>query len=98
MIKVKSHTRGKSVVRAHKRKPKKSAAWVKLHPRYKVWGDRVSDNTPTEEVMRKKSVLTKELTRMQNGYYSSIQDGHMAFILRRLKNVNSVLAKRIKQE
>jgi len=90
-IKVKKHKRKGRSVRNHSRK--KSAAWKKLHPRYKMWGDRPNSSTSMATLLKKKLTYTRELQKITSGFYSSVQEGHEAFIRRRLRDTLKAIKK-----
>jgi hypothetical protein len=88
---VKAHTRKGRKVRKHKR----NAAWVKLHPRYKMWGDRPHSGMEMSTLMNKKKKYEDELHKIRTGYYDGgVQAGHEAFIVRRLKAAYSAIKKK----
>lgn len=92
-MKVKQHKREGKCVREHNRK---SAAWKKLHPRYKMWGVRPTSCMDMSELLNKKHIYEKELNKIVSGGYSWVQEGHEAFIRRRLKA--AIVAIKIKQK
>lgn len=90
-VEVQQHKRKGRVVKKHKR----STAWVALHPRYKVWGDRPNSGMELDKLRRKRDLYQKELSKIRNGGYSWVQAGHEAFILRRLRAANSSIKKKL---